>query len=262
MIMDGDAMGMRRLVATAVAVVTAAAGGGCSASSGGGGGASPTARVPATIPADPAEALAAARAQLGRESARFGQDIDGTSGAQDYTGIVNAQTKNWEITGKEYVLRRVGDELYVRADGETLDNMLVTPATAGRMAAGAWAHTRLPVGRELTVVYNDNFPWNLANPAKRATGMTKTDERAFSGSFVLKDTRPVSRPHKDETVRLRADLDEQGRFSRISLDFGGSPQHHTVFSFSDYGVPADIAAPPAAEVAEEENPFFLSGLLL
>jgi hypothetical protein len=35
-----------------------------------------------------------------------------------------------------------------------------------------------------------------------------------------------------------------------------------VFTFGDYGMPADIVAPPAAEVAEEDNPSFTAALPL
>jgi hypothetical protein len=58
--------------------------------------ASPAAKPPATIPADPAAALASAKARLGTEFARSAQDMG--SDVLSYTGIGNAETRNWEIS--------------------------------------------------------------------------------------------------------------------------------------------------------------------
>ncbi|OJF12766.1 hypothetical protein BG844_18730 [Couchioplanes caeruleus subsp. caeruleus] len=180
-----------------------------------------------------------------------------------YTGVVNAETKNWEITGKEYVVRRVGTELYVQASGKTLETMILPPATTAHLAAGGWVHSRLPHGHELSVVFNDSFPWNQAKPATRATGMTRTGTRSFSGKLTVKDSRPSSRQRPSIDMRVGADLDEQGRFARISRDFlTKSPDQSIVFTFSDYGVQADIAAPPPSDVVEQDNTSFLTSTLL
>ncbi|MEV6597551.1 hypothetical protein AB0M36_11875 [Actinoplanes sp. NPDC051346] len=176
---------------------------------------------------------------------------------------MNAQTKNWEITGKEYVVRRVGTELYVQASGKTLESMILLPATTAHLKAGGWVHSRLPNGRELSVVFHDAFPWNQANPATRATGISRTGTRSFSGKLTVKDTRPSSRQRPSIDMRIGAELDEQGRFARVSRDFlAKSPDQNTVFTFSDYGVQADIAAPPPSDVVEEDNPSFLASTLL
>ncbi|WP_433383710.1 hypothetical protein ACQPZX_22110 [Actinoplanes sp. CA-142083] len=205
--------------------------------------------APATIPADPTAALAAAKARLGTESARFAGE-----GVPSFTGIVNAETRNWEVTGKEYVVRRVGNELYVRASGKTLELMMPSRASYDRLAAGGWVHTRLPNGSELSTVYGDKFPWNLANPATKADGMTKTGTRSFSGKLSVTNAKAATE------MRVTADLDEQGRFTRIGLtEAAGSA---TAFTFSDYGTKADIVAPPARDVAEEENPSFLSAIVI
>ena len=178
----------------------------------------------------------------------------------NFTGIVDAGTKNWEISSKEYVVRRVGTDLYVRASGKTLESMFVARATVDRLAAGGWAHTRLPIGRELSMVFNDNFPWNLANPATRATGVTRTGDRSFSGTVSITEGQHGSRP-KTKKLRLSVDLDDRGRFTKIALDSDATaPGHDGLFTFSDFGVRADITAPPPGDVVEEENPSFLSSL--
>lgn len=249
-------MWVRRVVAAAAVVLVAAGATGCSATAGGsaaaGGGFAASSAPPpaATIPADPVAALAAARAQLGTESARFAQDDD--FDPRDYSGVADGRTGNWEIRGREYVVRRVGTDLFIQAKGKMLESMWVAEATRDRLAAGGWAHTRLPNGRELSVVYHDDFPWNLGNLATRATGVTRTGARSYAGTV----------PGQQADLRLKADLDDRGRFTSISVTSTGKPKGRTVFTFADYGVPADIVAPPPAEVAEEDNPSFTAALML
>ena len=251
-------MRARRLIATGMAVLATAVGAGCSAAAGEPIAVSPVSRPPATIPADPVAALAAAKARLGTESARFAQD-DGGPRHLGFTGVANAETHNWEITAKEYVVRRVGTDLYIQASGEILESMMLPAETTDRLAAGGWVHTRLPNGRELSAVFNDKFPWNLANAVTLATGVIRISDRSFAGK-IPGAAKPGSPPAARKDLRLSADLDEQGRFTKISVS--ADPSHGTVFTFSDFGVRADITAPPPGEVAEEENPSFTASLPL
>src|SRR4051812_6473061 len=119
-------MRVRRLIATSAAVLTAASGAACSATTNGAA-ASPASRPAASIPADPVLALAAAKGKLGTESARFSQDS--SDEYLRFTGMVNAETKNWELTGAGFVIRRVGKDLYMQASGKMLNSMLLPPAT-------------------------------------------------------------------------------------------------------------------------------------
>ncbi|MFI7602213.1 hypothetical protein [Actinoplanes sp. NPDC049681] len=235
-------MRTRRLIVSAVILMAAAAG--CSTSGGGSATASPAPRPPATIPSDPAQALTAAHAQLGRENLRFAYDAGG--GPLGFAGVVNAQTGNWEITGKEYVVRRVGTDVYIRASGRTLASLMVPAPTADHLAAGGWVRTRLPNGHELMTVWNDDFPWNLAESASRGTGMHRTGSRSFSGTASLTNGKKVP---------LSVDLDGQGRFTKIRIG-----KDIMVFTFSDFGVPAGITAPPPGEVVVEDNPSFTASL--
>jgi hypothetical protein len=254
-------MRARRLIATSAAVLAVTSGAACSARGNGAAGASPAPRPAASIPGDPVAALAAAKAQLGTESARFGED--GGSDLFRFTGVVNAQTKSWQITAKEFVVRRIGVDLYVQASGKTLESMILPRATTDRLSAGGWVHTRLPMYSENSVVFNDAFPWNMANPAIRAGGITRTGGRSFSGKFTGKDSRPSSTPRPSIAFRVTFDLDEQGRFAKISFGSDeGSAGRTTVFTFSDYGMRADVARPPADQVVEEDNPTFLTQTLL
>ncbi|MEV0899880.1 hypothetical protein [Actinoplanes sp. NPDC049802] len=202
----------------------------------------------ATIPSYPAQAIAAAKARLGTESARFSRDMNYEP--LDFTGVVNAQTKNWEIRGEDYTVRRIGSELYIRVTGETLRTMSMSPATsvmssatADRFAAGGWIRTRLPNFRETSVVFNDEFPWNLAGPATRATAVTATGDRSFAGTVTVADHDSLSTRAKE--VPVSVELDETGRFSKITVTT--KPDLAMVVTFSDFGGPSDIMAPPGSE---------------
>lgn len=243
-------MWVRRVVAAAAVVLVASGVAGCSAAAGGSGTASPAPPPPpATIPADPVAALAAGRALLGTESARFAQDDD--FDLRDYSGVADVRTGNWEIRGREYVVRRVGTDVFIQATGKMLESMFVAEATRDRLAAGGWAHTRLPNGREYGVVFNDDFPWNLGNPATRATGVTRTGARSFAGTV----------PGRKAELQLKADLDDRGRLTSITVA-SDKPKGRVVYTFAEFGVPVAIVAPPPAEVAEEDNPSFTAALML
>jgi len=247
-------MRVGRLTATCAAALVTLAGTGCSAATAGTTPASRPPRPPATIPADPAAAFAAAKTKLGTESARFA--LDAKSDMPNFTGIVNAKTRNWEITGKEYVIRRVGTDLYLQASGKTLEDMPLPAATAAHLAADGWVHTGLPNGHEFSLVLNDGFPWNWADTASHATGITRTGSRSYSGTVTVKN--PIStRAGTGMDVRLGVDLDEQGRFVKISAGDPKSQDRVMTFAFSDYGVGADITAPPPGDVVEVDNPGYV-----
>jgi hypothetical protein len=235
-------MRFRQLLAvSAVVVVT-----GCSSAA-----AQP--KTPVVIPTDPVAAIAAAKARLGQESARFSEQTPGVP-QLTYTGVVDARTKNWEITGNGYVARRVGTDVYVKMSGAVLDQAILRPATHDQLAAGRWIRTRLPNGRELAVVFNDSFPWDLANPAIKSTDLKPTGDRTFAGTFSLGDTFPSSTPHAKVTAPIKVGLDDQGRFSTISVTVGPDKSDPpAVFNFSDFGVHADIKAPPAADVLYDDD---------
>ncbi|MET8149687.1 hypothetical protein ACIBSW_23555 [Actinoplanes sp. NPDC049668] len=236
-------MRVRRLMATGAAILIAVGGAGCSA----GGRSAPAAtRAPAPIPSDPSAVVAAAKARLGTESARFALD----SGFDDmaFTGVVNAQTKAWEIVGPEWTIRRVGTDVYVRASGKTLEGLPLFQSRE-RVAAGGWARTRLPRGSQYSFLFNDRFPWNGADNPGLATDLTRVGGRSFSGRAVVpaKDAGATAAP-----VTIDFDVDEQGRFVKIS---SGAEIARAVFTFSDFGTAADITAPPPQDVADESSPF-------
>jgi hypothetical protein len=227
-----------RLLATVMLVATAA---GCTQSA-------VASNKPVPIPSNPAAAFAAAKTRLGKESARFSVTVPG-SAQQSYTGVADAKSTNWEITGQEFVVRRVGtDDIFLKMSGAVLDQALAKPAAHDQLAAGKWVRVRLPSAWKMGVVYNDTFPWNLANPAMKATDVKRTADRTFAGTLPLKDSK---------TAPITVDLDDQGRFARIA--FGVEPD---IFTYSDFGLKAGIAAPPAADVLDDDDPTILEATLL
>jgi hypothetical protein len=235
-------MRFRQIMAVGAVVVVA----GCSS-------AAATSKKPVAIPSDPVAAIAQAKARLGQESARFSERVPGVA-PLTYAGVVNAKTRNWEITGNGYVTRRVGADVYVKLSGALLDQAMLQPATHDQLAAGKWVRTNLPAGRELAVVFNDEFPWNLANPALKSKDLRLSGDRTFAGTFSFGSNIPSATPRPKINAPVTVGLDDQGRFATISVtydpDKSGPP---VVFGFSDFGVQADIKAPPASDVLYDSD---------
>lgn len=244
------------MAAGAVVLLAAA---GCAAPAGAGTGSSEPA--PGPIPTDPAVAFAAAKVQLGTESARFSGDFgnDLSFGVGSFTGLAKAGTKTWEMTGKDYVFRRVGDDFYFRASGKMLEDLAMTAGVRAHVAAGAWLHLALlGPGHVPSLVSNDDFPWILANFAARATGTVRTGTHSFAGTLA-DDASPIdlaagAPPSTKDETRVKIELDDRGRYTKFDIASAVPPSTTDMeFTFSDYGVHADISAPPSAEVIEEER---------
>jgi hypothetical protein len=58
---------------------------------------------------------------------------------------------------------------------------------------------------------------------------------------------------------VTAGLDPQGRIAEVGFDVNNKK---SIIKFSDYGTAADVTAPPASEVVEQDNPSFLAATLL
>ncbi|MEV0900701.1 hypothetical protein [Actinoplanes sp. NPDC049802] len=238
----------------------AVGGAGCSAAADGGVGANPAPSSAAPVPSDPAQAFAAAKDRLGTESARFARDLN--YAPLDFTGVVNAQTRNWEISGEDHVVRRIGSDVHVRVTGDKLDTIMMSKAVAAQFAAGGWIRTRLPNFRESGVIFHDEFPWNLTGLATRAKGVTATGDHSYTGMATINE--PGSLSGSTRKLPVRGDLDEAGRFSRITATVTGEGKSDVtrVVTFTDFGGPADITAPPAAEVSDGESQMLLIFLSL
>jgi hypothetical protein len=207
-------------------------------------------KVVSPVPSDPAAAIAAAKAQLGKESVHFSATT--SVGIYKYTGVFDVRSGSWDVTGTDAEVRRIGDDVYAKvSDAKRLQVLPLDPPVAARLTAGGWAHSRLPDRPDATVVFNDAFPWDLAAPVLLATKWTRTGDRSFAGTWVSKKI----------TSRVGVDLDEQNHFAKITLtEAGSAAEPYQTCTFSEYGVPADISAPPRADVIEESDSLFLTML--
>ncbi len=233
-------MRVRGLMAATVVVLLVSSG--CDAAPADGGSAAPSrgvvSRSPVALPSDPAQMLAEAKARLGTESARFAKNSDNE--LTDYTGVVDALSKDWEVTARNWAVRRIGDDIYVRASGTIL---LSLPDE--HFPADGWLHCRLPADVDtLATVYSDRFPWNMTNGAVSAKDVVKVGERSFTGMVDVVRQKDVGSPAHTEQVSLGFTLDDQGRFATIGDDF----------SFSDFGVPVTIVPPAPETVTEAADP--------
>ncbi|WP_127502564.1 hypothetical protein [Actinoplanes solisilvae] len=241
-----------------MAVLLAASGAACANSAVD---ASPTPRPPASIPADPAAAFAAAKALFGRESVKVA--LVAGDPAFNYTGVVESGTNNWEVKGDGFVVRRIGPKFYVQGGAEwARQDFSLTPAAVDHLAAGGWVHSAAPEHGYSSTVLADGFPWNLSGSVTRATGFTKTGDRSFEGRMPGRSSNNPVSTQPPRQYEIRVELDEQGRFAAIRFEpLPKAPGQSFAYTFSEYGLQAKIAAPPAEDVLETPYSGFLDLLL-
>ncbi|MBB4742496.1 hypothetical protein BJY16_005955 [Actinoplanes octamycinicus] len=284
----------------------------------------PAPMVSSALPADPAAALAQAATRLGTESARFTMIFGkGEKSEQKTSGTVDSATGDWELIGSAYVVRRIGDDLYVKLTAEPeLSNY------AGQYAddLGKWVHQAAPAEGGSALALGKDFPWT---PARAASGMiapARTADRIYQGTVSAEaqaadpatsggpaaagSPAPSAEPAGSagpaaagtpgasaeparsagpatagspaasaepagsagpatagspapsgspgaaaESMKAAepvctAELDIAGRFSRISTA-ADAKAPSMVLTFTDYGVPVQIATPPADQIVED-----------
>jgi hypothetical protein len=120
--------------------------------------ASPTAAAQSPVTASPPADLAAARARLGTESARFAVVF---GAGEKAAGVIDPATGSWEMTGHGYVVRRIGADVYVKLTAEPAHSKY-----PGQYASdlGRWVRFAAPAGG---VAFGRDFPWA---PARTAPG--------------------------------------------------------------------------------------------
>jgi hypothetical protein len=100
----------------------------------------------------------------------------------------------------------------------------------------------------------------MANPLTQATNVQRPSARHFTGTFATTAVaKALSLPTPNSsssaapapTVAFTADLDDQGRLTRYHLDVprtkGGT--YPLDLSYSDFGTPVAVQAPPADQIA-------------
>ncbi|MFF5077265.1 hypothetical protein ACFY36_09445 [Actinoplanes sp. NPDC000266] len=200
----------------------------------------PEVAVSVSLPADAKAALDVGVGKLGTQSARvaFTLGPGGPRGA----GVVDAAGTTYEITGESYVVRRIGDDVWLK--------VLKRPES---VPADQWFFHEKDLNKwirrsvfniETTQTFREGFPWRLPRRAvKNGSEIVRAGERSFRGATP---TDSLKASH------FSADLDEAGRITRLGVGTGGSPNDVYEYRFSDFGLSVELQAPPAAEVIELE----------
>ncbi|SNY54750.1 hypothetical protein [Paractinoplanes atraurantiacus] len=182
----------------------------------------PEVAVSVSLPADPKAALAVGLGKLGTQSARVGYRFNSEGYEVRYTAVVDAAGTTWEATGDRWVLRRIGNDVWVKVT--KADDLGLVPADQ----LDKWL--KMPLNYLDTTSFKTGFPWSgLRNAAEVATGITRTGDRTYEGKL----------PDDDLTVSL----DAAGRFTRVMYgDF-------MEMTYSDFGTPVAVEPPAATEEA-------------
>ncbi|MFC3987977.1 hypothetical protein [Actinoplanes siamensis] len=140
----------------------------------------------------PSPDLARAAARLGQESARFTV----VTGDEKVSGVIDQATGNWEMTGRGYVVRRLGPDVYVKLSAEPAHS-----GYPGQYAAdlGRWVHVAVPAGD--APAFGEDFPWA---PARAAATVDLDVDGRFSRVTVRDPAMVVSYSDYGVAVRVTA----------------------------------------------------------
>ncbi|XVU22648.1 hypothetical protein ACQPZJ_36040 [Actinoplanes sp. CA-054009] len=192
-----------------------------------------------SLPADPKAALNVGVGKLGTQSARVtfrigtGEWMDGG----EITGVTDETGRNYELAGPGYVIRRVGDDAWLKLTAKPENEPI------GEKDLNKWV---LIPATDLddTITLGSGFPWELPRgTVTQGSGITRSAERSFRGTSIRKP--------KAKDGRFAAELDQSGRFTRVTSGIGESVDNLYVLEFSDFGAPAPHEAPPAGEVIDQ-----------
>jgi hypothetical protein len=208
--------------------------------------------------ADPAAELAAAAAKLGEQSMKVRMEM---AGGVSVSGVADpkAQTADMSMStgtgsgGTDIKMLRVGNDMWMKFSG-----------SLGTLAGnGKWMH--LDIKEMVNGAYGD--PAATAKMINATANVQRTGDHAFKGTLDLTKAQTVSKAavkamgDKANAVPFTARTDETGRLVELTVDMGGiAPGAGTMKStYSDFGTPVSVKAPPAAQV--EELPSQLKGIL-
>ncbi|XVU22657.1 hypothetical protein ACQPZJ_36090 [Actinoplanes sp. CA-054009] len=201
----------------------------------------PEAEPSVSLPADPGEALALGAEKLGEQSARIeysyaGGKFPGTK----FTGVVDASGTTYEVAGDFYIVRRIGDDIWLKVTKMPPVNTAL-PFLASEL--NKWAKKN-PNHVDSTTSFGEGFPWVLpAQMLRKAEGVSAVGDRSYRGK--------VSAGPKAKGADLTAALDQAGRPTSVAVGVEESPGDVFTAKLWDYGVPVTVEPPPAAEVVED-----------
>jgi hypothetical protein len=251
----------RRLLTTAglgvVAVLTfAVAGCGEKANTSTGGGTT-GGGAPPPAAQDAPGTLAKAAATVSRTSFKVTGKIgaDGTmNGVMDPQKKLGEFTMNISAAGQKMTaqMRLVGGETYMKITipGSPL------PGFDGKK----WLH--ISAGKAGPASLSTFDASKIAATLEHATKVERVNDTTYKGTIdATKSAEALGQKKealavlgdKAKAIPFEATVDGQGRLSRFKLDMpavGGEPAQTLDFTYSDFGTPVDVKAPPASEVAE------------
>jgi hypothetical protein len=252
----------RRLAATGLALVTTLGLGACQ--TGGGAGAGPAASGATAAAHDPAAAkeLVAAAEKLAQDTVKVDMTMGGgvtMAGVMDPKGGRARMTMRMADGGGNSEIRtvKVGDDMYMRFSSGLAD-----------VVGGKWVHidvAALKAGSNFAIMPQDD-----PTGARSLAGAVTEVSRQNGGYAGVLDVTKAPSLNKDSlnalgatatTVPFTATVDGDGRLTSMKVDMTGlAPTAGTMTTtYSGFGTPVKVTAPPAAEVTEP--PKELAGLL-
>ncbi|GAA0447101.1 hypothetical protein Ade02nite_85440 [Paractinoplanes deccanensis] len=215
--------------------------------------AAPVATTTTAAAAGPAEELQAAYAKFADTPVKFKLTSIGGIGG---TGAIDAKARTSEFTtdmgsSGSMLTRQVGNDLYVKAEGQL--------ASAVGGAEGKWMHidvSHVPDSSPISAKNTD--PAGTAKLITTASGLTKTGEHAFKGTVDVTKSPSMNAAAlkalgaKAKAVPFTAETDDQGNLTKFSMNLESIAPGagETTATYSDWGAPVDVQAPPAAEVVD------------
>ncbi|MBW6438879.1 hypothetical protein KZ829_34630 [Actinoplanes hulinensis] len=234
-------MRFQRLTVVTVTIAALAGMGGC-------GSATTDSKPAATTQAaaDPLAEFVAASKKLGTETMKMKMEMPGgieASGVSDLAGKKVDMVMSVGAAGQtmEIAVRLVGDEMFMKYG-----------ATAG---AKWWRLdvSKLPASSSMN-------PKNMADASAFAQAAVKVEKNGDTFSGTLDMTKsPTADPEslkalgdKASAVPFTAKVDGEGRLTELVIDMSslGAGAGKMTTTYSDFGTPVSVEAPPAAEVTE------------
>lgn len=261
----------RRLAIAGLALVAAVGLAGCgptgtSTTSGSGAPAGSAAATGAAAGLTPEKELAAAATKLGEQSMRIDMDMAGAmsmSGKADpKTGLAEMSMTLGALGDTKVELRKVGDDLFMKFGGGMGKSLT-------KDSAKPWMHldaSKIADGSSFNILPKDD-PGGAKAMLAAMTGVQKTGDRAFKGTLDLTKMPQYQKRGLDALgdkatkVPFTATADAEGRLTEMTMDMSGlgAGSGKVKTTYSDFGTPVDVEAPPASQVGE--LPKELSGLV-
>ncbi|AGZ45832.1 hypothetical protein [Actinoplanes friuliensis] len=254
----------RRLAIAGLALMTALGLAGCGPADK----VQPRAGASADVPeAAPKAELAAAAKRLGEQSMRVDMDMAGAismSGVADPAAGTAKMAMDLGLLGQDTKIefRKLGDDVYLKFGGQ-MSSLLGTESSKPWMHVDA---TELAKGSSLTIMSKDD-PGNTKALIEAMTKVEKVGAHDFKGTLDLSKSPQYNKESlkalggKMTDVPFTATTDDQDRLTGLTLDMSslGQGTGKIKTTYTDFGTPVSVEAPPAKQVGELPKEF--AGLL-